>query len=218
MALGKYTQYANKQVSDYSGTIYNGQNLLAEFESEAGAKIKNVSLSDEDLNIKLIGQGKAYYYWTIEGVPIKDEAKEEDKGLTVRRTYFNRKGKKLNLSNIKQGQIIVVDLSIKADMPYQNLVIQDLLPAGFEIENPRISTREKLDWIKKDIFEPDHYDIRDDRLLIFTDIPDTEVVHYRYIVRAVTKGKFTLPAVSASCMYDPSIKSLSGKGRIQIGD
>ena len=218
MALGKYTQYANRQVSDYSGTIYNGQNLLAELESEAGAKIKNVSLSDEDLNIKLIGQGKAYYYWTIEGVPIKDEAKEEDKGLTVRRTYFNRKGKKLNLSNIKQGQIIVVDLSIKADMPYQNLVIQDLLPAGFEIENPRISTREKLDWIKKDIFEPDHYDIRDDRLLIFTDIPDTEVVHYRYIVRAVTKGKFTLPAVSASCMYDPSIKSLSGKGRIQIGD
>jgi hypothetical protein len=218
LALGKYTKYANTQISDYSGTIYNGQNLLAEFESEAGAKIKNVSLANEGLNIKLIGQGKAYYYWTMEGVPIEDETKEEDKGLAIRRTYFDRKGKELDLSDIKQGQIIVVDLIIKADMPYQNLIIQDLLPAGFEIENPRISSREKLNWIKKDAFEPDHYDIRDDRLLIFTDIYDTEELHYRYIVRAVTKGKFTLPAVSASCMYDPSIKSISGKGSIQIGD
>jgi len=52
--------------------------------------------------------------------------------------------------------------------------------------------------------------------LLFTDLPSTDTIHFRYVVRAVTKGKFALPAVSASCMYDPSIASASGQGSIEV--
>ena len=119
---------------------------------------------------------------------------------------------------MKQGEVIVVDISIDAGLAYKNVLVEDLLPACFEIENPRIATSETVEWIKKDIFEPGHIDIRDDRLLLFTDLPGTSNMHYRYVVRAVTKGKFILPAVSASCMYDPSIVSVSGQGDIEVGD
>jgi len=101
-------------------------------------------------------------------------------------------------------------------MAYQNVIVADLLPACFEIENPRLASTEKISWITEDSFEPDHIDIRDDRLLLFTDLPNTKELHYRYVVRAVTRGEFTLPAISASCMYDPSIVSVNGQGEVKI--
>ena len=110
----------------------------------------------------------------------------------------------------------MVDISIDAGLAYKNVLVEDLLPACFEIENPRITTTETVEWIKKDMFEPGHIDIRDDRLLLFTDLPGTGNMHYRYVARAVTKGKFVLPAISASCMYDPSIVSVSGQGIVEV--
>ena len=112
----------------------------------------------------------------------------------------------------------MVDILLKAHLAYKNVVVEDLLPACFEIENPRISTSETVEWIKKDAFDPNHIDIRDDRFLMFTDLPSTNEIHYRYIVRAVTKGDFILPAISATCMYDPTIVSVSGQGKIQVKD
>ena len=120
------------------------------------------------------------------------------------------------MNKITQGEVIVVDISLDAERAYQNVIIADLLPACFEIENPRISTRETVEWIGKDIFDPDHIDIRDDRLLLFTDLPEKGELHYRYIVRAVTKGEFVLPPISATCMYDPSILSVHGQGKTRV--
>jgi uncharacterized protein YfaS (alpha-2-macroglobulin family) len=215
LGLGKYAKYIQSQDSSYFGRVSLGQEVLTEFSSETGAKIKNSSLGGKEVTLSLEGKGTAYYYWSIEGVPVEGVT-EEDKGLRIRREFFTREGKPLDMDQIKQGQVVVVDISIEADMEYQNVIVEDLLPACFEIENPRITTSENLEWIKKDIFESDHIDMRDDRLLLFTDLPRKKDMHYRYIVRAVTKGKFTLPPISASCMYDPSIKSVNGKGAVEV--
>lgn len=217
LGLGKYAKYIQSQDSSYSGRVAIGQEVLTEFDNETGAKINNSSLGGKEVTLSLEGEGIAYYYWSIEGVPVGG-VPEEDKGLRIRRKFFTREGTPLDINRIKQGQIVVVDISIEADLEYQNVIVEDLLPACFEIENPRITTSEKLEWIKKDIFESDHIDMRDDRLLLFTDLPRKKDMHYRYIVRAVTKGKFTLPPISASCMYDPSIKSVNGKGSVEVGD
>ena len=111
---------------------------------------------------------------------------------------------------------MIVEISFDADLNYENVVISDMLPAGFEIENPRIETRDGSGLAKKNDFVPDHMDIRDDRFLIFTDLPTGNKFTYKYVVRAVTKGDFILPPISAECMYDPSIKSVNGQGRVII--
>ncbi|MBL7170814.1 MAG: alpha-2-macroglobulin family protein [Candidatus Omnitrophica bacterium] len=216
LALGKYTRYADEHASDYSGSLSIGKELAAEFDSEAPLDMKDIDLGGGDIALNIRGTGTAYYYWCAEGVPASGKVKEEDKGLRVRRKFFTRDGSSVDINNIRQGEIIVVDISLKADIAYKNLIVADLLPACFEIENPRIATRERVGWISKDVFEPDHIDIRDDRLLMFTDLPKTDTQHYRYIVRAVTKGKFRLPPVSAECMYDPSIKSVHGQGEVEV--
>ena len=217
-ALGKYTRFIARQEANYSGSVTIGSALIAEFDNTNGARIKNIDLGNKPVKVSLKGKGTAYYYWSSEGVPEKGEVEEKDKGIKVRRELFTREGKSFNLKKIKQGQVVVVDISIDADSIYKNIIVEDLLPAGFEIENARIITRENTPCLISGSFEPDHIDIRDDRLLLFTDLPSTKDLHYRYIVRAVTKGKFKLPPISASCMYDPSIVSVNGQGEIIVGE
>ena len=129
---------------------------------------------------------------------------------------MNSDGEQINKNDIKQGQVVIVEISVEADLNYQNVVISDMLPAGFEIENPRLETRDNSASEKNKGFEPDHIDMRDDRFLIFTNMPPENKFTYQYVVRAVTKGDFILPPISSECMYDPSIKSVSGQGRVVV--
>ena len=45
-------------------------------------------------------------------------------------------------------------------MPIENIVITDMLPAGLEIENPRISPERELTWVK-DQSQPEHFDTKE---------------------------------------------------------
>jgi hypothetical protein len=151
-------------------------------------------------------------------VPASGRQKEVDSGIKVRRTLFKKDGTKLAVNTIKQGDIVIVGIEIDAEFAYQNLIVEDLLPACFEIENPRLASTEFVGWLEDDAFEPDHIDIRDDRLLLFTDLDKTGNNQFYYAARAVTKGDFVLPAITASCMYDPTIKSINGRGRVSVGE
>jgi uncharacterized protein YfaS (alpha-2-macroglobulin family) len=59
--------------------------------------------------------------------------------------------------------------------------------------------------------------MRDDRLLLFANLGETggRYVH-RYLARAVTRGRFRVPAVQAECMYDPEIVSRHGAGWMEV--
>ena len=217
LALGKYARYVEEmEGANYSGTITVGKEVVSEFDNEHRAELRGLDLGGKDIKIAIQGDGVAYYYWSAEGVPLDTKVKEEDKGIKVRRSFYTKDGSRVDLRKVKQGDVVVVDILIDADMAYDNVIVENLLPACFEIENPRLSSTEKLGWIKKDSFEPDHIDIRDDRLLLFTDLPNAKELHYRYVVRAVTKGEFTLPPISATCMYDPSIVSINGSGKVKV--
>jgi len=65
------------------------------------------------------------------------------------------------------------------------------------------------DWI-------DYIDRRDDRYLVFGTSTDENYYVCYYTVRAVTKGTFALPPVSALNQYDESISSLNGAGQITV--
>ena len=62
----------------------------------------------------------------------------------------------------------------------------------------------------------DYLDIRDDRQLIFTKAERNKSTEFYYLLRAVNKGNFTLPPISAESMYDNEYHSLNGSGEIII--
>ena len=71
-----------------------------------------------------------------------------------------------------------------------NVVITDMLPAGFEIENPRTKDIPGMEWIKNDD-KPTAMDVRDDRINLFVDARDNKQIYY-YAVRAVSPGIYKM--------------------------
>ena len=91
----------------------------------------------------------------------------------------------------------------------QNVMIQVPLPAGLEVENPRLSTTENL-------FMPQHADLRDDRVLFFVDLHAHGKQVFDTVARAITPGQFRLPPAQAEAMYAPSFRATEGMGTFKV--
>lgn len=173
----------------------------------------SISLKTNTVNITTQGSGSLYYFWSTEGISYIPP-RETDAGLQVRRTFYDRTGKEIKNNTFTQNDLIVCKITVSALEGRQvpNVAISELLPAGFEIENPRLKD---LPNVKIDLGnEPDYMDIRDDRLLLYTDASKTQTFYY--LVRAVTVGGFILPPIGAEAMYAPEYHSYNGSRRIKI--
>ncbi len=82
------------------------------------------------------------------------------------------------------------------------------------MENARLATTETAAFMEESEKTIDgHQDLRDDRILFFTDVYEGGWrVGYTQL-RAVTPGVFNLPPVQAEAMYDPAIKALGELGK-----
>ncbi len=213
LALGKIAKRLRN--SDVTGTVSVDGKQIAQFKGETLTIDKNIAGKTVTLNTS--GNGTLYYYWEMDGVASTNKIAEEDKQLKVRRTYYDRYGHELTSTNFKQNDLVVVQITLqssKQNFTVDNVAVSDMLPAGFEIENPRISAIPELTWIK-DASEADYVDIRDDRINLFTSAQPKEKRYY-YVVRAVSKGKFLQGPVTADAMYDHDYHSSSGSKWIKI--
>jgi len=96
------------------------------------------------------------------------------KGLDVERSYYTLDGKPVDLasatggkSEIAQNDRFVAVLKVTSDEASGRVLLVDHLPAGFEIENPRLVDSgdiKTLDWLKSTL-RPDHTEFRDDRFV-----------------------------------------------------
>ena len=158
------------------------------------------------LTLTAKGTGNVYYFAQSEGVPVSSKIEEEDNGLRVRREYLNRDGK--TMGEIRQNDLVVVKITLSSTngLNVDNVVVTDLLPAGLEVENPRLTEPRDMPWISKpDV--PDHFDLRDDRINFYTSATGTERTFY-YLARAISKGRFVVGPVSADAMYNGEYKKL----------
>lgn len=213
LALGKLAQQANK--SNVSATVKVNGKVVGNFANK-DITVGNKKLKGKNVTISSSGNGTIYYYYETEGLSSTGKYVEEDNYLRVRKEFFNRYGQRLNGNTFKQNDLIVVRISIAAlqNMKIENVVITDMLPAGFEIENPRITEGRDFDWTKNRIY-PQHFDSRDDRINFYLN-PSNKERYLYYTVRAVTKGKFKMGPVSADAMYNGEYHSYHGAGEIIV--
>jgi alpha-2-macroglobulin len=181
---------------------------------------KDLKLSAKELgtgNIEIVtkGSGRLYYYWQAEGISSTGSYKEEDSYLKVRRQFYDRFGKLIAGNTFKQNDLVVVKVTIEKSYSesIDNVVITDLLPAGFEIENPRVKELPGMDWVK-DAAAPQALDIRDDRIHFFTNVYGKQ--SFYYAVRAVAPGNFKMGPVSADAMYNGEYHSYNGGGVVRV--
>ncbi|MDB5256958.1 MAG: hypothetical protein JWM14_1653 [Chitinophagaceae bacterium] len=212
VALGKLAKKANE--SNITATVTADGKVIGQFAKNNLILSSNVL--GKNINIKTSGTGTLYYFWEGEGLSATGEVKEEDKYIKVRKLFFDRNGKVIASNQFKQNDLIVIRLSLSTldQSTVSNVVITDILPAGFEIENPRLSEQSDIPWIK-DNTVPEHFDIRDDRLNLYT-TANKETKNYYYVVRAVSKGAFKMGPASADAMYNGEYHSYSGAGTIVV--
>jgi uncharacterized protein YfaS (alpha-2-macroglobulin family) len=168
------------------------------------------------VSIATQGTGRLYYFWETEGISASGAVKEEDNYLKMRRRFFDRYGRPISGTTFKQNDLIIVQLTLErtSNTDVDNIVITDMLPAGFEIENPRTKDIPGMDWVK-DEEAPTALDVRDDRINLFVDLHAMRQIYY-YAVRAVSPGSYRIGPVSADAMYNGEYHSYNGAGKVKV--
>jgi uncharacterized protein YfaS (alpha-2-macroglobulin family) len=214
LALGKLARSANK--SDVMAEIkVNGKPLAKA--SNGQWKGDATVLKGNNVQIEAKGNGRLYYYWQSEGISASGKYKEEDNYIKVRKRFYDRFGNPITGNTFRQNELIIVGISLENAYTTEvdNIVITDLLPAGFEIENPRTKEIPGMDWIKN-IDEPTTLDVRDDRIHFFVDLRLYRPQMYYYAVRAVSPGIYKMGPVSADAMYNGEYHSYNGAGVVKV--
>ncbi|MDR1649869.1 MAG: hypothetical protein LBR71_06370, partial [Synergistaceae bacterium] len=222
MALGRYLLKTGYAANALEGALMDGDRPILAFRSGTRAAVDLRDLPEEPsskaapLRIRTVGTGSGYYSWTATGTP-SSSPKPDRKGISVDCFWTDRQGNRFSPEDaplpqgtvvpqgtgvphgtvVPHGTEIVVTLRLSPSVPVSDVAVSCLLPAGMEIENPRLADSDgQAPGVR--------YDIRDDRLLIFIDRL-SRTTDYRFAMRAVTKGTFARPPLSAEGMYDPGI-------------
>ncbi len=141
-------------------------------------------------------------------------------GFEIERTYFTLDGEPVNVTEVVQNEryVVVLRFTELNKWPSQ-VVVTDLLPAGFEIDNPRLvgsADLSNFDWLGT----PDaaHVEFRYDR---FTAAFERTANSPReqtaaYVVRAVTPGVYAHPAAIVEDMYRPQFSARTAAGAMEV--
>ena len=117
---------------------------------------------------------------------------------SIGKRLYRLDGTPLAPSEVRQNERVVVVLEgTIGKAPEQTPLVVDLIPAGLELENPRlqgVDTLESLDWIGSLTFTG-YREYRDDRFVAALEVPRGEKkFRIAYVAQAVTEGKFVVPA------------------------
>ena len=213
LAMGKLARAANK--STVTATI-NANGKTVGTLSGSSLQLNEKQLGGNSVDIVTKGNGSLYYWWQSRGISASGAYKEEDSYIKVRRRFYDRYGRVVTGNTFKQNDLVVVQLSLEKSYSgsVENIVLTDLLPAGFEIENPRTKELPGMEWIK-DGSAPTAMDVRDDRINLFVDLYSARQVYY-YAVRAVSPGVYKMGPASADAMYNGEYHSYNGAGTIKV--
>jgi uncharacterized protein YfaS (alpha-2-macroglobulin family) len=174
-----------------------------------------------ELDVKDAGKsGKLFAILSSEGVRQKANWRTGGEGLRLSRRFRAQDGAEIDPRRpmaLADLAFVEVEIANTTRERVQNVALVDRLPAGWEIENPRLGRGSPLAWVNaKEIWQADSMNVRDDRLEVFGALGPGEHKKVVYGVRAVTSGVFTLPPVEAEAMYDPNIWAREPGGKLEI--
>jgi uncharacterized protein YfaS (alpha-2-macroglobulin family) len=173
------------------------------------------------------GSGEIWRTLQVSGPP-RTAPPAMSSGYQLDKRFYQMSGASVDMNSIRQGDRIIVVVSGKPDgaRTYPSVIV-DLLPAGLEIESvlgPADGMgRERWDGSRRNgpfswVGEIDAGNVseaRDDRFVAAMDVRGSEFT-FAYIARAVTPGRFTMPAAQVEDMYRPGVMARTSTGSIRI--
>ena len=215
LAMGRWMERTKEARKGFTARLVDSSGETAASFKEGEKVILDLDeLPAGDLTLEVQGNGMAYYGWTAAGVPEKAPGKKEA-GVSIKRTWTDRNGNVITPKTaINRGDRIEVTLTMAPKEPLRDLVVTDMLPGGMEIENMRLVGGADLPENPYRTYGV-RPEMRDDRLLLFVDYLD-QPMEFKYLIRAVTKGKFVAPPLAAEGMYSPETGAVTAAERVEI--
>ncbi len=240
------SSYAIMAFSDYgaASTAQAGANLsISEADAKGaftalaltGEQVKRAKLSLAQAAVKFAGGGDLglFYQLATDGYDRTKPTQPIEDGMEISRRYLNADN--VPVTEVALGETLQVEVTLRAhgDEDRANIALVDLLPAGFEVvpesvhmvklaqeseadgeggDTPAASDDEEgggSDW------QPQMIDAREDRVIAFGTVP-TATVRYRYKIKAVNTGSFTIPPAYAEAMYDRGVKARGVVGTMVV--
>ena len=226
MALNTYYQTMESVEPDYAASaklgakavleaVFKGRSIEAKTASVPFAEAYG-SGTETRVTFAKNGAGTLYYTLGQEYEPLSYPT-PVDAGFTVSREITTLDGKPV--SEIVAGERYKVTLRVKNAASRHFVVVEDFIPAGFEIINTSLATESQeqaalLDTPQWNGFERDEK--YDDRIAAFADYLPAGTHEYSYLVSASVAGTFAYPSVWASQMYEPAVFGRSATGTLVI--
>ena len=170
---------------------------------------------DSDINnVKVINRGKGDLFWysSWKGVPVKKDYNEGSfGGIEIARGFYNKQGDIFDSEETLQGDVfnIVIDINNKLDKKIENVVLTQIIPAGWEIINPSYNGNVLSG-------NYNNYIIRDDRVIWFFDLYSKEKRTFEFFVTSTLPGKYILPKAYCETVDEYGIKAYTRSYYIKV--
>lgn len=196
--------------SEKRGELKYSYNLSGkEVNTVSQLPISQVSLDLKGLQklpIKITNEGGGGLFVRIinTGIPAQGQEKAAENNLVLYTSFQDMKGNDLDVTKLVQGTefkatVIVKNPGLRGD--YDNMALTQVFPSGWEINNLRLTNDEGQTKVDRG----DYQDIRDDRVYTYFRLTGSRT--FTVLLTASYAGKFYLPGVSCSAMYDNSVSS-----------
>ena len=224
-----YIKKRNLDSTDYTArTILNGQELMKEKFTGAGAKPKTLSLPFEDefisklerdaaIPLEFEKEGEGYLFYSVEmKYALPDEAQAaRDEGLKI--TYeisdFDT-GEIINVTKdscdlkLESGKLYKAKVYIETSRSRQYVAVRAPIPSGAEILDSTLVTSgsaAQSSYSHSWRSPVSHKNVTDNELQFFWDDMLTGRYFFDFTFRAVRRGIYPTPPVQAECMYEPEV-------------
>ena len=147
-----------------------------------------------------------------------------ESGFKIERKTYAPDGREIAFDKLKQNDRVVVVLKVtEVDPKLAQIVVEDRLPAGFDIENPALlkgSDLKAFSWLPS-TFTPVFSAFRDDRFVAAFSLTETErkvpaQMTMAYVMRAVTPGAYTHAGARVEDMYRPDRFARTAGSQVEI--
>ncbi|MFT7722310.1 MAG: alpha-2-macroglobulin [Roseateles sp.] len=184
-----------------------GQQSLGPAQVRSGVALKNE------------GSRPVYLDVAAQGYPTRPPAPASG-AISVERALFTSDGRPVaTRRQFATGEMLIVRLRVKASQEIRDGLVVDRIPAGFEIENLNLSqgpqagefTVDGVNVAQANASERIvHTEYRDDRFVAAARLGAP--MDLFYLLRAVTPGRYVVPATFAEDMYRPEIRGVGKAG------
>ncbi len=165
--------------------------------------------------VRFVPTGEPPFYASLEVAGVPRTAPAVDASvIKVERDLFGTDGKPWAPRPLKEGEALIVRISMTADRDMTDALLTDLLPAGLEIENFNLGDgKQWADVVVDGINISDrsseadvrHEEFREDRYVAALKLSSGSKARLFYLVRAVTPGTYTAPPPLVEDMYRPTL-------------